>query len=64
MKSGKRHKADDFELPNHVVIKRLGEKETYKHLGILEADTMKQVGMREKKYVSQKSQKVTRDKYL
>ena len=27
----------------------LGEKETYKYLGILEADTIKQVEMKEKK---------------
>ena len=36
------------ELPNQVVIRMLGEKETYKHLGILEADTIKQAEMKEK----------------
>ena len=30
------------KLPNQVVIRTLGEKETYKYLGILEADTIKQ----------------------
>ena len=36
------------ELPNQVVIWMLGEKEIYKQLGILEADTIKQVEMKEK----------------
>ena len=31
-----------------VVIRTLGEKETYKYLGDLEADTIKQVEMKEK----------------
>ena len=44
-KSGKRHMTEGFELPNQVVI---GEKETYKYLGILEVDTIKQVEMKEK----------------
>ena len=37
-----------MELPNHNKIRTLREKETYKYLGILEADTIKQVGMKEK----------------
>ena len=48
MKSGKRHMTEGFKLPNQVVIRTLGEKETYKYLGILEADTRKQVEMKEK----------------
>ena len=36
------------ELPNQVVIRTLGEKETYKYLGILEADRIKQVEMKVK----------------
>ena len=36
------------ELPNQVVIRTLGEKETNKKLGILEADTIKQQEMKEK----------------
>ena len=48
MKSGKRHMTKGVELPNQVVIRTLGEKETYKYLGILEADTIKQVEMKEK----------------
>ena len=38
-KSGKRQMTE--ELPNQEKIRTLGEKETYKYLGILEADTIK-----------------------
>ena len=48
MKSGKRQLTDGMELPNQDKIKRLAENETYKYLGILEADTIKQVEMKEK----------------
>ena len=48
MKSGKRHMTDGMELPNHDKIRTLGENETYKYLGILEADTIKQVEMKDK----------------
>ena len=48
MKSGKRHRTDGMELPNQEKIKTLGEKETYKYFGILEADTIKYVEMKEK----------------
>ena len=48
MKSGKRHKTDEMELPNHDKIRTLGENETYKYLGILEADTIKRVEMKDK----------------
>ena len=37
-----------MELPNQDKIRTLGEKETYKYLGILEADTIKQKEMKEK----------------
>ena len=46
MKSGKRRMTDGIELPNQDKIRKLGEKETYKYLGILEADTIKQVEMK------------------
>ena len=46
MKSGKRHMTDGMELPNHDRIRTLEENETYKYLGILEADTIKQVQMK------------------
>ena len=40
MKSGKRHITEGMELPNQDKIRTVGEKETYKYLGILEADTI------------------------
>ena len=48
MKSGKRHMTDKIELLNHDKIRTLGEDETYKSLGIFEADTIKQVEMKDK----------------
>ena len=47
-KSGKRHLRNGLELPNRDKIRILGEKETYKYLGILEAGTIKKVEMNEK----------------
>ena len=44
----KRHLRDGMEQPNQDKIRMLGEKETYKYLGISEADTIKQVEMKEK----------------
>ena len=41
MKSGKRHLTDGIELPNQDKIRPLAENETYKYLGICEADTIK-----------------------
>ena len=48
MKSGKRHLTDGIELPIQENIRTLGEKETYRYLGILEGDTIKHVEMKEK----------------
>ena len=48
MKTGKRHMTDGIELPNHDKIRTLGKNETYKYLGILEADIIKQVEMKHK----------------
>ena len=42
MKSGKQHLTDWMELTNQEKIWTLGGKETYKYLGILETDTIKQ----------------------
>ena len=47
MKSGKRHLTDGMELSNQNKIRTLAENETYKYLGILEADTIKQVQMKD-----------------
>ena len=48
MKSGKRQLTDEMELTNQEKIRTLGEKETYKYLGILDVDTIKQVEMKDK----------------
>ena len=48
MKSGKWHLMDGIELSSQDKIRTFGEKETYKYLGILEADTIKQAEMKEK----------------
>ena len=48
MKSGKWHITDGMELPNQDKIRTLGENETYKYLGNLGADTIKQVEMKDR----------------
>ena len=48
MKCDRRHLTDEMELPNQDKIKTLAENETYKYLGILEADTIKQVEMKDR----------------
>ena len=48
MKSRKWHMTDGIELPNHDKIRTLRENETYKYLGILKADTINQVEMKDK----------------
>ena len=40
MKSGKRQMTEGTELPNQDKIRAIREKEPYKYLGILEADTI------------------------
>ena len=56
MKSGKRHMTDGMELPNQDKIRTLREKETYKYLGIFEADTIKQAEMKDNsKRISQEN---------
>ena len=47
-KVAKRHLTDGIGLPNQDKIRKLTENETYKYLGILEADTIKQVEMKDK----------------
>ena len=48
MKNGKRHVTEGVRQPNQVFIRTLAEEETCKYLEILEADTIKQVEMKEK----------------
>ena len=65
MKSGKRHMTDGIELPNKDRIRTLEEKETYKYLGILEADHQTSANERpDPKRISQENAKTTRDKTL
>ena len=66
MKSGKQNPTDGTELPNQVKIRTLGEKETNKYLGILEADTVKQVEMKEKlrKSISGEPESYSRQNYV
>ena len=42
------HLTDGMELPNQDKIRKLREKEAYKYLGILGADTIKQMEMNDK----------------
>ena len=49
LSSGKRQMTKGIELPNQEKIRTLGEKEIYKYLEILEANTIKQVHMKGKK---------------
>ena len=48
MKHGKREIMEGIELPKQESIRMFGEKEKYRYLGILEADTIKQTEMEEK----------------
>ena len=48
MKNRKREIAEGLELQSQECVRSLGEKENYKYLGILEADTIKQAKMKEK----------------
>ena len=65
-KSDKRHRTDGMELPNQDKIRRLGENETYKYLGIVEANTIKQAEMKEKigKNISEELESYSRQNYL
>ena len=55
-----------MELPNKEKNRTLGEKKTYNCLGILEADTIKQLEMKEKikKEYLRENQKAIRDKTI
>ena len=66
MKSGKRRMTEVIELSNFKKSERSEKKKTYKCLGILGADTIKQVEMKEKisKELSQENEEGTRDKTI
>ena len=55
-KRGKRETPEGTEIPNQEIIRMVTEKENYKFLGILGADTIKQVEMK-KKYEKSTSDK-------
>ena len=48
MRIRKQHLTEGIELPNQEKIRTLREKETYKYMGILEAENMRQLKMKEK----------------
>ena len=66
MKSWKRDFTDRIKLQNQDKIRTLGKKETYKYLGILEADTIKQEKMKEKlrKNISEEPESYSRQNYI
>ena len=68
MKSGKRQMKEGIELPNQEEIRTLGEKETYKYLGILETGTIKQAEMKEKnekiKRIPRENKKTTQNQTI
>ena len=59
MQSGKWQITDEIELPTQESIRTLGEKETYKYLRILAANTIKQAEIKEidKKRIPQANEK-------
>ena len=61
MYHSKDEEREGIELPNQKKIRTLGKKQTYKYLQILEADSIKQVEIKEKKLkrVSQENEKAT-----
>ena len=62
-KRGKRRRTEGIKLPNQDKVRKLGEKETYKYLGILEVDTIKHVEMKGKiKRIPQENEKVLETK--
>ena len=65
MKSRKRQITEGMELSNQVKIKTPREKETYKYLGILAADTIKQVEMKKsKKDISGKRESYSKPNHI
>ena len=63
----KRQRTEVVELPNQQKNRTLGEKETYKYLGILEVDTIKHVEMREnffKRVYQKKGKNYTKPSYI
>ena len=63
MKRWKRQMTEGIELPNQGKTRRLGEKETYKYLGILEAGPIKLAYMKKKldKRIPQKNKETAQN---
>ena len=63
MKRGNQHMTKGIEQSNQEKIRTRGEKETYKYLGILEADTIKHGEMKGKKMkrIPKENEKTTRN---
>ena len=57
---------EGIDQPNQEKNRTLGEKETYKYLGILEADIIKQVEMKEKlkKSISGERESYSKPNYI
>ena len=66
MKSRRRQMTEGIELPNQEKIGTLGEKETYKYLGNLEADTIKhaETKEKEKKNTSRERESYSKPNYI
>ena len=64
MKNGKQHLRNGLQLQDK--IRALGEKEIYKDLGILKADTIKQEEMKEekRKNISEEPESYSRQNYI
>ena len=63
MRSRKQQMMEGLELPSQRKIRTLGENGTYKYLGILEVDTIKQAEMKKNlKRVSRENEKTTQTK--
>ena len=62
----KRLMADGMKLPNQEIIRTLEEKDTYKYLGILESDTIKQVemGKNYKRSISGERESYSKSNYI
>ena len=63
MDNGKRQTKEWIEPANQVKIRTLREKETYKYLGILEAEIIKQVKIKEKKEYSEEQESYSKTNY-
>ena len=55
MKSGKQHITEGIELPNQIIIRTLGEKETYKYLEIFKSGKKRKNSKSKKKKKKKKN---------